>query len=136
MFEVLEHPADVGFRAFGRTLPELYENSAWALLSIRGELEAIEARQEYPIQATGTDRESLLVNWLNEVLYLVDARQVALRGVRIDRLGEESVESTGLGEARDPERHPLKVIVKAVTWHQLKIARVGERWVAEVYLDI
>src|SRR5437763_16605285 len=69
-FEILEHPADIGFLAFGRTLPEAFENAALALLSIRAEVEDVEPRQEFPILATGGDYESLLVNFLNEVLYL------------------------------------------------------------------
>ena len=68
IFEILEHPADIGFRSVGRTLPELFENSATALLAIRADPDKVEARQEYPLTAEGTDHESLLVNFLSEVL--------------------------------------------------------------------
>ena len=54
-FEILDHPADIGFRAFGRTLPELFENAALAMLSIRAEVEDVQPQQETRIAATGAD---------------------------------------------------------------------------------
>jgi SHS2 domain-containing protein len=136
MFEILEHPADIGFRAFGYTLPELFENSALALLSIRADLDGIEPRQEVPLSVTGSDYESLLVNFLSEVLYLVDGKMIALRQVVVNSLSETSVEAVGRGEPFDPARHHVKLIVKAVTWHQLLIARRAEGWSARIYLDV
>src|ERR1019366_4188453 len=107
MFEILEHPADIGFRAFGGTLEELFANAAVALVSIACEIEEVAPRTEYALSATGTDHESLLVNWLSEGLYWFDG-----------------------------ERNRSNLIVKAVTWHQLRIARSDGGWMAEVYLDI
>jgi len=135
-FEILEHPADIGFRAFGRTLPELFENSALAMLSIRAEVDDVEPRHEVPIAATGADLESLLVNFLSEVLYLVDGTQTAFCGVRVDSLSETAIVATGLGEPHDRARHRVKLIVKAVTWHQLHIEQSAEGCSAQVYLDI
>lgn len=136
IFEILEHPADIGFRAVGRTLPELFENAAAALLTIRADPEEVEPRQEFPIRADGADYESLLVSFLSEVLYLVDGKQLAFHRVRVDALSEAAIAATGLGEPNDPARHHVKLIVKAVTWHQLKIEQTADGWSATVYLDI
>jgi SHS2 domain-containing protein len=135
-FEVLEHPADIGFRAFGATLPGLFVSSALAMLSIIGDPEAAEPRSEYSLEVESGDREALLVDWLSEVLYWFDGKQVAFRDFRIDAFEETALRAAGIGEPRDPERHRSRLIVKAVTWHQLKIERHGEGWLAEVYLDI
>jgi protein archease len=135
-FEILEHPADIGFRAFGATLPELFGNAALALLSIRAEAEDVEPRQNFPIAATGADLESLLVNFLSEVLYLVDGKQIAFRQIRVDAVSENSVSATGLGEPHERARHRVKLIVKAVTWHQLRIDHTADGFTAQVYLDI
>ena len=135
-FEVLEHPADIGFRAFGSSLAELFENSAFAMLSIAYELAGVLEAQEYPVEAVGADPESLLVNFLNEVLYLADGRRIAFRRFAIRELTEERVAAAGFGEPRDAARHPARVIVKAVTYHQLRVENTPSGWVAEVYLDI
>jgi SHS2 domain-containing protein len=135
-FEILEHPADIGFRAFGATLPELFANSAIAMLSIAGEPQAAEAREKYRISVESGDREGLLVDWLNEVLYWYDGKLVALREFRVESLTESRIDATATGEPRDPERHRARLIVKAVTYHQLKIEPRDGAWLAEVYLDI
>ncbi len=135
-FEVLEHPADIGFRAFGLTLPELFARSAVAMLSIAADPEAAAARFEYRIGVESGDRESLLVDWLSEVLYWFDGKLIAFHDFRVTRFQETAIEAVGLGEPRDPERHRARLIVKAVTYHQLKIEQHGGTWVAEVYLDI
>jgi SHS2 domain-containing protein len=135
-FEVLEHPADIGFRAFGRTLPELFAQSAVAMLSIAGDPADAQPKAEYPLAAESGDRESLLVDWLNEVLYWFDGKRIAFRQFRVTRFTESELEAVGLGEPRDPERHRARLIVKAVTYHQLKLEYRGGLWVAEVYLDI
>jgi SHS2 domain-containing protein len=133
---VLVHPADIGFRVSGGTLPELFANAAVAMLSIAGDPRAAEPRLEYPMEAEGGDVESLLVNWLSEVLYRFDGKWIAFREFQVTHLDAGRVRAVGLGEPRDPERHRASLIVKAVTYHQLRVAQRDGKWVAEVYLDI
>ena len=136
MFEILEHPADIGFRAFGADMAELFAASAMALLSIAGDPDAARRIERYTLSVTSPDREGLLVDWLNEVLYWFDGRRIAFHEFTIDRLSNTILEATALGEPRDPPRHRAKLIVKAATYHQLKIEQGPGGWVAEVYLDI
>jgi SHS2 domain-containing protein len=135
-YELLEHPADIGFRAFSDTLPGLYAASALAMLSISYDPANVQPCAEYPIAVESGDRESLMVDWLSEVLYCFDGRAIAFREFRIDSFRDFAIAASGLGEPRDPERHRANLIVKAVTYHQLKIERRGDLWTAEVYLDI
>jgi len=134
-FDLLEHPADIGFRARGTTLEELFANSAHALVSIILDAD-IRPVQLISVPGTGADRESLLINWLNEVLYHVDGRRMALGTFNVVSVDETSVECVAGGEPRDRDRHPPRMGLKAVTYHQLKVARTADGWVAEVYLDI
>jgi protein archease len=136
MFEILEHTADIGFRAQGATLAEVFETAAEALASIALELETVAERSEYPLHAMGSDCESLLVNWLSEVLYWMDGKQLALRRFRVDAITMTDVSGAALGEPRDSERHPARLIVKGVTYHQLRVVQKADGWCAEVYLDI
>ena len=135
-FELLEHTADIGIRAWGETPAELFENAAIAVESVAVELERVEPRIAYPIFASGEDLESLLVNWLNEVVYYMDGGRVAMSRFRINSLTETQAAGHGWGEPRDAERHPPRIVVKAATYHQLRIFHDNDRWVAEVYLDI
>lgn len=136
MFELLDHPADIGFRAFGATLPDLFANSALALINIATDPAAVNPRQRYPLSVVSIDREALLVDWLSEVLYWFDGKQIAFQHFMVNRLEQTALEAIALGEPRDPERHRSKLIVKAVTYHQLRIEQRPGGWIAEVFLDI
>jgi SHS2 domain-containing protein len=139
VFEILEHPADIGFRVRAATLAALFENAALAMLSIAGEIKHVEPRQTFALSATAADLEALLVNWLNEVLWWSDGKQIAFREFRVQQIDEGGdamrVAAIGAGEPRDPARHRAKLIIKAVTYHQLKVVEALEGWVAEVFLD-
>lgn len=136
MFEILEHTADIGFRAWGATREELFANAALALEAVAIDTDAVEAREPYPVAAAGEDDESLLVNWLSEVLYYLDGRRVVMRRFEIELRDPFQIRGRAWGEPRDPERHPAKLIVKGVTYHQLRITSDQKGWCAEVYLDI
>jgi len=135
-FEILEHPADVGFRTAGETLPELFANAALALLSIAGDPDVASPKERYELSVTSGDRISLLVDWLNEVLYWFDGKRIAFHNFEIVEFAETALKATAFGEPRDRERHRAKLIVKAVTYHQLKIEEHAGQWIAEVFLDV
>jgi SHS2 domain-containing protein len=136
MYEVLEHAADIGFRAHAATLPELFATAAEALADIAMETADIAPRETYPLAAEGESREALLVNWLSEVLYYLDGRHLALGSIHVKELTDTSVSGEALGERRDPVRQPARLVVKGVTWHQLKIEQDRHGWFCEVFLDI
>jgi SHS2 domain-containing protein len=136
MFEILEHTADIGFRAWGETTAKMFENAALALESIAFDVEKVAPREPYPLAVTGEDYESLLVNWLSEALYYMDARRILLRRFEVQCIDPKKVAGRGWGEPLDAVRHQAKVMVKGVTYHQLKIERAGQIWRATVFLDI
>ena len=134
-YEVLEHTADIGIRAWGSSFAEMIAHASEALVSIVMEPEDIAPREAYPIAASGEDRESLLVNWLNEVVYYLDGRMVGLRRFDVKRASETEATGIAWGELRTSS-HAAKLIVKGVTYHQLRVAEEGGHWCCEVYLDI
>jgi SHS2 domain-containing protein len=135
-FEILEHPADVGFRAFGATLEELFANAALALISIAGEIEKIEERERREIVATGENTESLLYAWLAEIVAVSDADRLVLRRVEVTSLGEGRVTGIAFGERYDRDRHRSGTAIKAVTYHKFFVKQSPAGWIAEVFLDV
>jgi SHS2 domain-containing protein len=136
VFEILEHTADLGFRATGATLAELFENAAEALVAIALNPENVEARETIALEAKGESREALLVNWLSDVLYWIDGEHRAMRGFKVRELTEGRVAGEAQGERRDSARHEPRLVVKGITYHQLKIEPGEQGWQCEVYLDI
>lgn len=138
MFDILEHTADTGFRTRGADLKELFGNCALALIAVSTDPKDVQPRNAYPLAAAGEDLESLLVNWLNEVLYYLDAERIIFNRFEIREISPREVKAIAWGEPRDDLRHPPRVVVKGVTYHQLAIkpSADGVGWVAEVFLDI
>jgi SHS2 domain-containing protein len=135
-FELLEHPADIGFRARGATVEELFANCARALIFIILDSSHIRPAQSVFVSAEGSDYESVLVNWLNELLYYVDGKRIALNRFEISQMNDTRIECIATGEPRDVQKHPPRLVVKAVTYHQLRVQRTEIGWIAEVYVDV
>ena len=135
-FEILEHTADVGLRIHGRTLPELFENAASGLMALAIEPQDIRPAERLPLSATASDAEQLLVNWLSEILYHMDAEGWAFARFAIHRCGTTAVEGEGWGERRSLASRSRSVAVKAVTYHQLAVRETPGAWEAVVYFDI
>lgn len=135
-FRILEHTADIGFEAFGRTRQEVFANAARALVSIIVDLDSIRPAEEVRIELSASDAPSLLVDWLSEILYLYDAEGWLLADFRFDRLEETSLAACARGERFRRDRHGVRLLVKAITYHQLALEQTRERWRAQVYVDI
>lgn len=135
-FETIEHTADIGIRAFGATLTEAFENAAVAMFSLITDLDSVKPVDEYTIAVMADDSETLLVEWLNELLYLFESNSVLFCRFKVMELGETSLKASAFGETIDPARHKLETDIKAVTYHMLKIARVDSSWSATVIFDV
>jgi SHS2 domain-containing protein len=135
-FRVLEHTADIGFEAFGATREEVFANAARALMHLVVDLESIAPRERLPVEVQGTDLASLLVNWLSEVLLLHDAEGWLFRDYEVRSLRDTSLVAIARGEKFDRGRHQAKLLVKAITYHQLALEQTPGGWRAQVYVDI
>jgi len=135
-FRTLEHTADVGFEAFGSTREEVFANAARALMDIIVDLDTIQPGGEVNLQIHGPDPESLLVNWLSEILFLHDAEGWLFRDFEIRSLQDDSLSALARGEKYQRSRHQAKLLVKAITYHQLALEKTPGGWRAQVYVDI
>jgi SHS2 domain-containing protein len=133
-FEILEHTADVGFRAWGDTAEELFRQSALALAGIAFPNGA--GTDEYPVAVSGHDYESLMVNWLDEILYVFDSAKFAPYDFRVDEVAPTAIRARLIGEPRDAARHQWKVIVKAITYHGIEVVQRNGRWESRVFVDV
>lgn len=135
-FRILEHTADIGFEALGATREEVFANAARALFHIIVELDSVELRETVSLRVEGADPPSLLVNWLSELLYLQDTEGWLFREFELNSLSEKSLAAVARGERADLSRHQLKLLVKAITYHQLELEPTATGWRAQVYVDI
>ncbi|MFC1928425.1 archease [Chloroflexota bacterium] len=134
-FEIIDHTADVGIRAYGADMKGAFAHAAKALFSLITELDAVEEVTHRDIELTAPDQESLLVEWLNELIYLFDAENIIFKRFDITQLNDTHLKVRSYGQKVDSSRHKLKMGVKAATYHMLKIDR-GNGVRVQVLFDV
>ena len=135
-FKLFGTTADVGVESAGKDLKQAFEEQAAGMFSIMTDLESVEPKISFDVEATGNDLESLLVAWLNELLFIYDAKKVFLGSFDIKSFEEGRVKAEVRGEEIDPARHPLKTEVKAVTYHMLEVRQSDGGYATRVVYDI
>ncbi len=136
-YEIVEHTADVGVRAHGRTPEELFAHMAAGTFSLIVPPEEVRAAEKREVRAKADGWERLLVAWLRELLYLFDTQHFLPISFAVRRLDPAGIEAEVSGEVLDPERHTLGKEVKAVTYCELSVRQEPDgAWSAQVILDI
>ena len=135
-FEVLSHTADKGIRAFGRDMKELFENAAYGMFSLMADLGKYAPVESRELEVEAPDAESLLHNWLAELLYQFEVDRMLFVDFEIRKIDYHRLEGTARGLPFNREIEWLGSSVKAVTHHGLCVNRTDERWEAEVIFDV
>ena len=135
-FEIIDHTADIGIVAYGADVEELFSNAALALFSLITEPVSIEEKSHLNLKVNSEDRDSLLVEWLNELIYFFDAKHILFNRFDIESLTHNELKATCHGEDFDPMKHKIKVGVKAATYHMLKLDKNSDGYKAQIILDI
>ena len=139
-FEFLEHTADVYIRARGYTMEEAYENSALAMFEVMTDTDKVAPAREETLEVEAEDQYALLYNWLEALLVKFETEGMLYSKFQITDWKETEeifkFKAKVWGEKFDPEKHPQKVGVKAVTYHRMMIIIEKDSVVLEFILDI
>lgn len=135
-WDTFEHEADVGLIVRGRDGPELFAEAGLALFHLVCELDAVQERTRYSVAGEADAVEPLLVDWLNDLVYLFQARGVVCRRFEFPVWSETAYEAEAFGEPVDPTRHSPRDLVKAATYHGLSVRSNEEGLEARVILDV
>jgi SHS2 domain-containing protein len=130
-YEEIEHTADLAFRVRGRSQAELFANAARALTCLECGVATGEPTVTREVEVNGTDRETLLVNWLNELLYLGQTKHESYHEFDIIEINDEHLRA----HVRGQECHALRRI-KAVTFHNLEVKQTPTGWQATIVVDV
>jgi SHS2 domain-containing protein len=131
-YKPLDHPSDVGITAFGKDPKEIFANAAYGMFSLMADLNQVETKNAVNLKVNGDDWESLLVNWLNELIFFEDSKKILLKEFKINKLSKTALEAQAKGEKIDPAKHSLYRPVKAATYNQLQISKNQARIIFDV----
>ena len=119
-YKFLEHTADAKFQAFGKTLEEKFANAALAMFSIMVDTKKVKPLIEKKINIKGEDKKSLLYNFLEELLFLLDTKSFLLNKVKKIKIENNSLKAIVVGDFVK-EEYKLLGEVKAVTYNDMEI---------------
>ncbi len=120
-FALFDHTADTGLRAWGADLATAFAQAARGLSALLVPLEAIREHEARELSVDAPDPESLLVAWLDELLFVFETEQLVFTRFQVALPTPTSLRATAHGERFDPARHRGGVLVKAATYHQLEV---------------
>ena len=133
-FELIDHTADVGLRAYGKSLAEAFANAAYGMFSIIADLDPVKEVASRRVAVSADDIESLLFEWLNSLLYYFDVEGLIFKRFDIKEFGDKRLAADCFGEKYDPARHQVKLGVKSATYHMLEVDRAKNR--VQVIFDV
>lgn len=134
-YEVINHTADTGVKAYGENLPELFENAACGMRDVMVDPGTVRPVRQLNIEVDGKDIEELLVAWLNDIIYLFDAQGFIPSSFKILELEKQRLLAEIHGEHINRDVHELRSGIKAVTYHMLSIKK-ADGWSATVVFDV
>lgn len=139
-FEWVEHPSDIGFRAYGRNLAEALENAALALFEVMVDTSQVRPLKAVSIELEAEDEGALLYDWLDRFLYFHDAQGLVMSKFKVDELTRRNhgfkIKARAWGEPFDPNRHDARTAVKAMTYHMMDIKFEKDKCMVQAVVDI
>jgi len=144
-YNLIDHTADVGLKAYGKSLSEAFQNAAKGMFDIITDKSEIENIGQYNIKLEADDLEQLLVDWLSELLYIHSTKNIVFIHstknivfgffkVDLDEK-KKSLSATVFGEKLDMSKHKIGSEIKAVTYHLLEVKK-SKPFYVQVLFDI
>lgn len=138
-FKFFEHTADAKFQAYGETLEEAFSNAALAMFSIMVDTEKVEKNKEWKIKVEGKDKGSILYDFLEELLFLLDTEHMILNSVKEIKIIKDKkqyrLKAIIEGDTIS-DNHEMLGEVKAVTYNDMEIKEEENKTTVQVVVDL
>jgi len=135
-FEIIDHTADIGIVAYGADIKQVFANAALGLFNLMADLDDFKEDIQRQLELSAEDVEVLLVEWLNELIYIFDVEHIIFKRFEIDELTTNQIRARCFGEKLKPGKHKLEREIKAATYHMLRISKDDGSYKVQVIFDI
>jgi len=125
--------SDVMFEAYGKNEKELFENSALALFNVICKVKKVKNKKKVKIKVKGDDLKDLMFNWLQELIALVDIKEMFFSKFKVLKISENKLEAEVYGEEIKPENG--ETVVKAISYYKFELEK-DKNWKVRVVMDI
>jgi len=134
-FKFLEHTADIKFQAFGKSIEEVFENSALAMFNAMYDGK-VKEKKSFKINVKGKDFESLLYNFLEEVLYLLEAENFLSSKIENISIDKKKLTLKAIVKGDNASSYSFTNPVTAITYNEMFVKQEKNKWIVQVVLDV
>jgi SHS2 domain-containing protein len=145
-YEQIEISGDAGLRIWGDSIEDIFRNAATGMFELITNVSGIRETAQRELRLQSGDCGSLLIMWLNELIYLFETEDFIMKGcdLRIDetRDGDDSgsrlfsLKARLSGGTFKQGMHESGLLIKAATYHGFSLEESDGRWEATVIFDI
>ncbi|MDP3804204.1 MAG: archease [Candidatus Omnitrophota bacterium] len=135
-YEQFPHTADIGVRVYGKDLEELFENAAFAMFDILADLEGLKGEIIKDFEIKASDKEELLVDWLDQLLFNFYTNKVIFYKFDVSEISETGLKAKAFGRPIAVNRNRLKTEIKAATYSDLEIKKTDIGYRVEIIFDV
>ena len=135
-YKQTDHTADIGLKIYGTSIADLFQNAGYALCDTLTEISKVAPLNKKTFSLERDSVEELLVEWMGALLFSFETEDRLFSRFKVLSIEKNRLCVEAEGETFESSRHPIKNIVKAVTYHKLKIEQKNGHWQAEIVLDI
>jgi SHS2 domain-containing protein len=134
-FEIIDHTADIGLIIYGDSLKEIFANAATGMFSLITDIDNIKPVIKQKVELSANKPDNLLIDWLNELLYLFEVNYVVYGKFEITSITDNTLKAVCYGE-KIGGKHEIKREIKAATYHMLNLSKDDHGYKAQVIFDI
>ena len=133
--------ADIAYEAYGKSLNEVFENSALAIFELSAEVKTVKPKKKLEIKLKHEKLDNLLYDFLSEILFLKDSKYMVFKGVKV-KISEDKknkkfeLKATLKGDTINSEKQHLENDIKAITMHMFELNKVKNGYKARIVVDI
>ncbi len=135
-FETFDTTADVGITVYGENLKDIFGQAAIGLFSFITNVKKLDTKISKSLEINADSYENLLINWLNELIFLFDTEGFVGKDIKIKELSETKLIAMIKGDFFNEKKHSRGVLIKAATYHKLKLEKKNNGWMATILFDI
>jgi len=135
-FKILDISGDVGLTAYGNTKEEAFINAATGMYSLITDPGSVLEKKVIRISVENQSPDGLLVSWLNELVFQFDAYGFIGKKIVVEHFSDNKIKARISGEEFNPDRHEGNLLIKAATYHKLRVEKIDNLWEIDVIFDI
>jgi len=135
-YKQIEHTGDIGIKVFGDSRVDMFINAAYGMFDIIADITNVTKSLVKKVEVAGDNTEELLVSWLSELNYIFITEDKIFNKFEIVHLTDKELTGSAIGEQFNPHKHPINTEIKAVTYHEIYVKQLKNKWEAQIIFDI